>query len=163
MADNAPPAEVRLICGRVALVDAADFEVVRSHKWHANGKRTLYAKTNIDGRIVSMHRLILSPGHGVLVDHINHDGLDNTRKNIRLCTHAENMRNRTRHGDFSSRFKGVWLDKRSGRWLAKINHENHVLKLGSFDDEVRAARQYDRAARLMFGEFACTNETMGLL
>src|SRR5688572_29872489 len=94
--------EVRLSTGEIVLVDAEDLSLVRKHSWHASRKRTVvYARTSVkdgDGpnrRSMPMHRLILGvTDPRIEVDHINGNGLDNRRSNLRLATHADNSANR---------------------------------------------------------------------
>jgi hypothetical protein len=151
--------------GRLAKVDDDDYPIVCQYKWWIQDHKTrFYARTNgptIRGRRrgLLMHRLIfgLRFKDGKQIDHVNSDGLDNRRCNLRLCTNQENQFNRRRHGKFSSRFKGVYWDKRVGRWHAQIKLDNRRVNLGYFANESDAARAYNRAARKHFGEFANFN------
>jgi len=157
---------IPLTKGLEALVSPQDFDLVREFKWvAAKGGRTHYASQTIwlaGGKktVRLMHRLILAPPKGVFVDHINGNGLDNRRENLRLCSHAQNIRNQQPQVGTSSRFKGVWMQR--GKWAAMIQHNGDKITLGRFDCEERAARQYDRAARVFFGRFARTNQDLGL-
>lgn len=153
--------EIDLGCGRVALVDAADMPLVMDRAWRAQkGKAgTYYAASN---RGVLMHRVIMGNPRGVHVDHVNCDGLDNRRSNLRTCSNAQNTQNQRKRKNTSSRFKGVSRTN-VGTWVAQIEKNGRTVKLGHYTDEVIAAKQYDRAARLMFGRFARTNEMLGLL
>jgi hypothetical protein len=95
---------------------------------------------------------------GLLVDHINGDGLDNRRANLRLATHSQNACNRRRDkSKASSRFVGVSFKKVDGRWAARINYKGKTLSLGRFDSEIAAAKAYDEAAKKYHGEFAKLN------
>lgn len=108
-------------------------------------------------RDVSMHRIILNAPAGVYVDHINGNGLDNRRSNLRLCTFADNIRNRGKLKDGTSQYKGVHRLTNSIRWCARITHDGRTMSLGCYASELSAARAYDRAAILKHGEFARTN------
>lgn len=143
-------------------IDEEDIPLVAGYKWRLyKVKGLLYAVT---GRQVLMHRLIMSAPDGVFVDHQNRDGLDNRRSvNLRFCTNAQNMMNITKTEGRTSQFKGVSWHKHSQKWCAAIQKSGKSVHLGAFTEEERAARQYDRAARLMFGQFARTNEMMGLI
>lgn len=110
-----------------------------------------------------MHRLLTGCPEGLVVDHINGDSLDNRRSNLRICTQRQNRWNRAKRMRAQSKFKGVWFDKDRDLWIAQIGHDSDRLRLGAFEREEDAARQYDRAARLLFGAFARTNQDMGLL
>lgn len=151
--------------GAVALVDAADLPLVARYRWtRVRGgsradPRLRYAATIIrEGgakRQVFMHRLLLGAKVGQEVDHINHDGLDNRRVNIRLCSRAENLRNRRSPGSLSG-YRGVQEGK-PGRWNAVIMRDYRAVRIGSFGDPVAAAVAYDVAARGLHGEFALLN------
>lgn len=153
--------EILLTQGQVALIDNCDYELVSGYRWCAHrGCLTFYAITNIlltDGKRASllMHRLILSAPPHLETDHIDHDGLNNQRINLRLCTCSQNhMNGRARRGR-SSPFKGVRLFGR--KWLAEIGHGGKSTCLGLHNTPEEAALAYDAKARELFGEFSCTN------
>lgn len=157
--------EIPLTQGKVALVDDADAAIVAPYKWYASRHRgTFYARTDTGGRLVrrrlAMHRVILGlgAGDGREVDHINGNGLDNRRANLRICTHAENLRNRGPQRNNRSGYKGVSLHP-DGKWTAhiSINGSRNVRYLGLFSTPEDAARAYDAAARDLFGEYARLN------
>lgn len=111
-----------------------------------------------------MHREILEPAPDEVVDHINADGIDNRRSNLRACSQAENVRwQRPQRRLTSSRFKGVSFDKNRSRWQAYINVDGKRTNIGRFADEETAAEAYDRFAEKQHGEFALTNRKLGLL
>jgi len=141
--------------GRTVMVDPADFDWLNRHKWHAAGGSD-YARATIGGKSVSMHRLIMNPPPGMIVDHISGNRHDNRRSNLRICTPAENLRN-ARKGRGTSRFKGVFWNAQRRKWGASIHRDGKNIWLGHFTDEVEAARAYDRAARELFGPFAYLN------
>ncbi len=143
--------------GRAVMVDAADFEWLNKHKWHPMGGPTGYAIANVGGKQTLMHRLIMQPPAGYVVDHINGNKHDNRRCNLRNCTQAQNVRNRRKVRGGTSQFKGVAWETRSGKWVAAIKYRGRKITLGYFDDEVEAAQAYDAKAIELFGEFACLN------
>lgn len=151
--------QVLLPTGHKALVDDEDFERVSAVSWYAlKGHSTTYAYNRRRG---GMHRFILSAPPGMVVDHIDHDGLNNTRANLRLCTKQENGRNRKGAAKLRGRtsvYLGVSWDKRRNRWRSVITPSvGKTRTIGSFLEEESAARAYDNAARLVFGEFAALN------
>ena len=145
---------IRLTKGFVATVDGADFKPLSQHYWHAHvTKNTTYARSRINGRLVYMHRLLLSAPRGKEVDHVNSDGLDNRRSNIRLCTKSQNNANR-RSFKGTSRYKGVYFDKKRNRWVAEIQKDGRRRWLGMFEDESDAGEAYRNASLELFGEFS---------
>lgn len=155
---------VRVGRDHFALVDAADYPSVAPFHWHLlrghNGK--LYAYAGVTSGSIYMHRLIAETLPGFETDHENGDGLDNRRSNLRTATASQNSGNTwkpRRPGGMahSSRYKGVSWDKSRSRWQAKICRNGRHKNLGRYDDEADAARAYDAAAMLHYGEFARLN------
>jgi hypothetical protein len=136
--------------------------LVAGHKWWLDvGGRNHYAVARIDGRNVSMHRLIMGAAGGTVLDHIDGDGLNNQRANLRFCTRAQNFQNagwRNTPGR-TARFKGVWRVKGPCRrcWRAGITAFRKYKNIGSFWTEEEAARSYDSEARVLHGQFARLN------
>lgn len=141
--------------GLYAYVDAADYPQISRHHWRLVGCG--YAGRHEKGKLIFMHREIMKPPKGKVVDHISGNRMDNTRDNLRVCSRAENNRNRGKHHGTSSQYLGVFYHKPTGKWLAAIGIGRKRKALGYFDDEVEAARAYDRAAVMHFGEFARLN------
>jgi hypothetical protein len=140
--------------GQYAYVDAADYEWLSKYNWRLqNG----YAARRDKTRTTYMHNEIMKPPQGMMVDHANHNKLDNTRANLRNCTRQENTQNNRKHMGSSSRFKGVGYNTQRGKWFSKIYFEGQRVWLGYFEDEAEAGQAYDRAAVERFGEFACVN------
>jgi hypothetical protein len=157
--------EVKLTRGLVTIIDAEDFEFVSQYKWCAErGTATDYVSRSprIRGtrkrQKLWLHRVLLNAPDGMHVDHINHNGLDNRRANLRLCTPGENSRNTRKRKGTSSEFKGV--SKRKGNcpksWEATIKTDQKLHRR-TFATEIEAAHWYDEMAREHFGEFAKLN------
>jgi hypothetical protein len=145
----------------VALVDDDMYDYLMQWKWTVhNGRNTLYAvrkgKRPLQKK-VWMHREITNAPAGMQVDHINGDGLCNLRENLRVCTVAENLRNRRKPVNNTSGYKGARLHKETNRYQACIEINGKAIHLGYYTDPVDAARAYDEAARKYFGEFAKLN------
>ncbi len=139
------------------LVDAEDEKLLQGHRWRPSfGYGTLYA-VNAFG--LPMHRLILGAKKGEVVDHIDGNGLNNTRRNIRICTNQQNAFNMRAAAKGSSQYKGVYCPKerRSKKYRAQIQVNGRKRLLGSFDCEIEAARAYDAAALEVYGPFARLN------
>jgi hypothetical protein len=157
--------------GLVALVDHEDYARLGQYNWHAfpgTSPGTFYAVRGaiVDGKYknVFLHNEVMGVVEVGMVDHVNHDGLDNRRGNLRMCARHENMRNRTKRNGKTSYFKGVSLKRDRGLWEAKIaagqlrpDGKRKQIHLGYFKSELDAASAYDRAAREHFGAFAVLN------
>ena len=163
--------EIELTQGQVALVDDEDFERINAYKWSAHwaaGTKSFYATRNspwVNGKrkSIKMHRSVTSSPDGVHVDHINHDTLDNRRGNLRVCTGGQNQANCRTRADNTSGFKGVCWHRGVRKWHAYLMVTSKRLHLGYFTTALEAAIAYDRAALEAFGEFALTNQMLGLL
>jgi len=140
--------------GLYAYVDAGDFEEINQYRWYAyNG----YAVRNEGNRRVYMHRQIMQPPQGMLVDHINHNPYDNTRVNLRNVTPRENLCNTRKRVRGTSIYKGVHQDKGSTKWHARIIFMGARAGVYGFTEEAEAARAYDRMAAELFGAVAGLN------
>ena len=149
--------------GLYAQVDDLDYKWLSCRKWTVKRNRSIhYAFRQVQTgpkrhATVYMHREITLARPGQQVDHVSGNGLNNQRSNLRLCTHAQNLRNQRAQAGRSSKYKGVsWLKARK-KWEAyiKVNRVKHHL--GRFEDEIEAAKAYDSAAIKFFGEFARLN------
>lgn len=157
--------EIPLTKGLVSIVDDEDFPLISKYKWHAlkarHGYTTggkIYGPGNPKGTPVSIHRLIMNPPPGFVVDHKDGNGLNNTRANLRIATHAQNIANQLiRQEKKSSKYKGLTWDKTNKSWAVSVNVNKKRIWLGRFKDEIEAAKAYDDAAKKAFGEFAKLN------
>jgi len=140
-------------------VDPEDYDALSKYKWYAvKRSRQYYAVAKVGQKKVRMHRLIMKAPKGKVVDHINHNGLDNRKANLRLATEQQNTWNKRKQvGDYSSKYKGVAWVKSKQRWRSKITCNSRDISLGYFDDEKTAAEAYDDKAKELFGEYASLN------
>jgi hypothetical protein len=150
--------KIELSKGYEALVDDADFDNVSAARpWHAVVDETrVYARKSIvrNGRWESIRLHTFITGWA-FIDHINGNGLDNRRENLRPCTAAQNAANRALRRDARTGFKGVRA--KGGKWLARIQASGVRRHLGSFETPEDAAKAYDAAAIESFGQFARLN------
>ena len=149
-----------------AIVDRED-EDLAGLTWSVQASRhghTMYAnRSGLNRPHQSMHRVILARivgrdlARSEQTDHMDDDGLNNRRRNIRVATAKQNMANiASRHGS-SSRYLGVGWNKNAGKWNTRCRIDGRNTHIGLFSDEEDAARAYDRAARESHGEFARLN------
>ncbi len=161
--ENKDVKEIRLTRGFVALVDSEDFDRISGFKWYASSsiKQEPYAIRSVyEGgsyKHVHMHREIMNAPHGLVVDHKNHNSLDNRKSNLRLATTRENTHNQRKPKDNTSGFKGVYWDKRKKKWRARLINDGRFVELGYFLDIEKAAKAYDEAAKKYHGLFAHIN------
>jgi hypothetical protein len=159
-----PFRRITLTQGKYAIVDPEDFERLNKHKWFANSDgRTYYACRNSrkgKKRIqIKMHREIINPPDHLVVDHINYNGIDNRKANLRQATRSQNNMNKPifKTKAHLSRYKGVTWNKRSKKWQVLISYNRRRKFLGCFEDEIAAAKAYDEAAKKHHKEFAVLN------
>lgn len=151
--------KIPLSRGLFAAVDLEFEKLISPHRWHAvEARGTFYAARRVKNKTIYMHRLVMDvveQPKNIFVDHIDFDGLKNTRSNLQICSPADNARkSRTRRVFDTS--KGVW-QVRPGSWAARIIHEGKDHYLGVYSSEREAAIAYDAAATVLFGRFAVRN------
>jgi hypothetical protein len=148
--------------GEHVLVDDDDVDKALTFSWALNDKGYAVATYRESGkkRHVRLHRLVLDFPRGMQVDHVDGNRRDNRKRNLRVASHGENLRNRgghKRNGVKTSRYKGVHFSRERRRWVAGIGVDGRRVPLGRFTCEVQAARAYDEAARKHHGSFAFLN------
>lgn len=158
---------IPLTRGQFTVVDDEDFDRMNGYNW--------YAWSSVEGNFYAKRRQKIGPKYknfsmaneilGVtgkeMVDHRNRITLDNRKRNLRICTHAENMRNRGKFKNCLSQFKGVTQQGR--RFCARIMCNRVAYNLGTFDTEIEAALAYNKAARFHFGNFASVNDSVEII
>ncbi len=155
--------EINLTQNKVALIDNEDYQRINQHKWYAHYQHGYwYAVRNIrnsNGKRITqhMHRFIIDVPDGLETDHINHNGLDNRKCNLRSCTRMENQQNQRLQQKTSSCYKGIHWHKRDKKWYARIRLNGKLIHIGLYTNEIIAALAYNIKATELFGEFACLN------
>jgi hypothetical protein len=154
---------IPLTKGHFAIVDACEYGALSQFRWHAQVKsNTVYARRDIrisktNTLAIFMHHDVVGKPQGLLVDHINGNGLDNRRSNLRLCSFTKNMQNRRSVRNSRSRFKGAYWHKNKKTWTSVITCYGKRHDLGDFASEANAAQAYNFAAHIYMGEFARSN------
>ncbi len=138
--------------GKHVIVDADDYNWLVQKKWFFSGR---YAGRREGTKTIYMHKLILATPKGLVSDHIDGDGLNNRRSNLRICTRAENLKNKANYKKKkTSKFKGVSWQRKPGKWSSRIMVNGKRIYLGGFDSEEKAAAIYREAEIKYYGEFA---------
>lgn len=159
-----------------AIIDTEDWDKVREYRWsirgdyyvsavipHPDGSWHYYIREGKEARrrrrtTLSLHHLILGkPQKGMVVDHINHNGLDNRKENLRFATFTQNQQNSRSQVGSSSKYKGVHWNTQTGRWKALLHVGAECIHLGYFTCEHQAALAYNKKAIELHGEYANLN------
>ncbi|NGM81239.1 HNH endonuclease [Paenibacillus sp. 7124] len=143
-------------------MDDEDYGKLSSHKWCYDRKGYAVRSAPVDGKWTSlyMHRQITECPEGLVVDHINRDGLDNRRDNLRVCRREDNARNNNGRSHNTSGYKGVTWHKQARKWAAQLTSKGVHYHLGLHATKESAARAYNAKAAELFGEFATLNEIL---
>lgn len=152
---------VTLTKGFTAIIDVEDVKYVDGFNWFSvNYSKTVYAarKTKLTGcsrTTVYMHREIMRPGKGMEVDHSDHDGLNNQKSNLRICTRSQNQMNTRIMSNSKSGLKGAVWCKKKRKWLSTITINGRLKFLGYYATKEQAHQKYQEESIKHYGEFAC--------
>lgn len=145
--------EIKLTRGRVALVDDTDFEWLNQWKWTLLQDK--YAHRNAGGgKWIRMHRLIIGAPIGFHVDHINGDGLDNRRSNLRLCSASQNLMNRGANKNSRSGYKDIFWQKDRQRWFVQVMKDGRKYNGGRHKTLEEAIIKRNNLLNSLHKEFA---------
>jgi len=133
------------------LVDDEDYPLLIGYRWRLNSHGYVIRSYTVNGRgsILALHREIMQPPPQLVVDHIDHNKLNNTRANLRIITQQQNVMNRRLFSNNTTGFKGVTYEHH--QWHARVEKDGLRIHLGYYDDLKTAALVYDCAAVLLFG------------
>lgn len=160
---------VQLSQGKFALVDDGDFDSVNRWKWSfqkmptVDGYAVRVVKENGRYRKIYLHRFLCGFPTGKVIDHVDGDGLNNQRENLRVCVQHENISNQRKKKNNTSGFKGVSFHRRTGKWAAQITFQRVKRHIGLFPDAQSASDAYDQASKKTHGEFGLPNHKENLL
>ncbi len=151
--------KIPLSQNKFAIIDREDYQIVSQYKWHihigkyaATTQHIGYWRTR-KTIIITMHDLIMGKKKGFSIDHIDGDGFNNTRENMRVCTHQQNLFNQKLNKANTSGYKGVYWHKQAKKWLAAIMVNQKHISLGVFLDKLDAVDARKKAEIEYFGEF----------
>lgn len=136
--------EIPLTQGKFAIVDDDDFDTLNQYKWtaHHHHNRVNYAVRSVyytpKPKMLSMHRVILNATPGTQIDHINGDGLDNRKSNLRFTTTRQNSHNRRPLVPKKSKYPGVFWRKDTHKWRAIISIDGKLRHLGQYESDYEA-------------------------
>ena len=153
---------IPLTQGLYVLVDDEDFEYLNQWNWYAHKQGNTYYAKRTTGKdykviIVHMHRVISNVPTNKIVDHVDGNGLNNQKDNLRVCNKAQNGMNRPKQNNNTSGYKGVGWDKSRNKWKAQITLDGKNRLIGRFENLQDAARAYNNEAVKLHGEFAHLN------
>ncbi len=150
---------INLTQNQIAIIDDEDYESLNQYKWHAqkasNGfyaVRCVYVNRKCIK--LGMHRQVLPCLDNQEIDHKNRNTLDNRKSNLRIVTHAQNMKNRNKHKNNKSGIKGVYWDKRGKKWRSEIRVDGKKIHLGMFSDLMEAKTMRNNSEIKYFGEYS---------
>mgnify|MGYP001569182729 CR=1 FL=1 len=152
--------QIELTQNKYTLVDDEDFAYLNQWKWHFNKSRKNdvgRAARIVNRKMIYMSRLIMNPPKNKQIDHIDGNSLNNQKENLRVCSNAENLRNRSKQRNNFSGFKGVSWDKSRNNWRVAIQINKKDMFLGRFKTKEKAALTYNKAAKKYFKMFARLN------
>jgi hypothetical protein len=154
--------ELKLKNGMLSFIDDEDYEKFSIFNWNALKIGRRFYVTRQNKHTEYLHRIIMNCPKGMQVDHIDGNGLNNCKNNLRLCTNGQNNMNKEKRTTQCGKspvspYKGVTWNKTSKKWAVRVTFNNKVYCVGSYMDEILAAKMYDQKAQKLYGEFARLN------
>lgn len=141
----------------LVMVDDEDYETLSKFNWVSMKELTIYSHTTDKGRIL-IHRYIMNCPENLEVDHIDGNRLNNQKSNLRIVNSSQNKMNRGPRKDCKSGYKGVTWNNKNCNWNARIMANGRYKHLGCFQSKEEAAKAYNDAAKIYFGEYAWLNK-----
>lgn len=150
--------KLKLISGHYTLIDNDDYWYLKQYRWTISKQGYVRAvkMKNYKQKTVLMHRIIMCPEDGQVVDHANRNPLDNRKSNLRLASKGQNSVNKPKVKGHKSKYKGVTFSH--GKWRAFLTKDNKYVHIGTYKTEQEAALAYNKEIVKHFGEFAYLNK-----
>lgn len=144
--------KLKLSKNKFALVDDEDYEFLSIFKWSLNGMGRAFRQEKSTLKQIYLHRQIMKAPDNLTVDHIDGNPLNNQRKNLRLCTQQDNLKNKKLYKNSTTGYKGAY--KNNGKYNSIISVEGKLIYLGRFNTPLEAHMEYIKAAKKYYGVFA---------
>jgi len=144
--------KIQLTQQKIATISRKDFDKIAKYKWQFNGRYAV--RKNNSGKTIYMHREIMQTPENLVTDHIDGDGLNNKRSNLRICTYRQNFRNQKISKNNTTGIKGVVWNKQNKNWLARLTIDNKRIHLGSFKTKELAMQIRNKYAKKYYGKYA---------
>jgi hypothetical protein len=153
--------KIKLTKGKTAIIDDEDYPEISKYKWYTKeGHGSIFYAVRTPSsngqKKIFMHRQILNFPN-TLIDHINRNGLDNRKNNLRLCNKSQNHINCKKYKNNTSGYRGVSWHKYTQKWQARIQYQNKSIRIGYFKNILECAKAYDKKAKELFKDFAVLN------
>lgn len=147
---------VPLTQGRYAYISPEDYTLIKPYTWRL--LKTKHGEYAQSGNGILMHRLIMKPSADLEIDHINRDGLDNRRENLRLCTSSQNKHNTKVRKDSSTGYRGIYYNTKYNKYYVQIKPPNAKrIFVGAFSNLSEAIKRYEEVAITIFEDFYNAN------
>lgn len=139
--------------------DLVDYDKIKDYCWHINDSGYLISHISKSNQRIRLHRLVMGcvPNDGLLVDHINHDTLDNRKSNLRIVNYRQNAMNMIKKETNTSGATGVSWDKEKNKWCVSITDNYKTIFLGYYFDFNEAVEVRKQAEQKYFGEYSYEN------
>jgi hypothetical protein len=145
--------KIKLTQNKYTLVDDEDYDYLNQWNWHCSNNNYAVRTDNKLKKTIYMHRVIINSPDKLSTDHINGNGLDNRKENLRVCTQTQNNGNRKLNKNSTSGIKGISWNKINKKWKARISTKGKRKHLGYFKNKNDAKKAYTKVAKNYFGEF----------
>ena len=146
--------------GKEFYSDVSDIKIVEEYYWNINDKGYVYTMDRKTHKKILMHRLIMNSPTDMVIDHIDHNKINNCKSNLRICSQKDNSRNLLISKNNTSGITGVIWNNENNKWRARITVNGKLIHLGYFETLEEAAKARYDAELLYFGTFSPNYEKL---